>query len=968
MSSGDDPNISTAQTASTATFVTAIVFNAIVFGAEIGVFTLIRPYFKSIYEPRSYVPKKSERISPLVPGSARRIDPLAIISWPFYLFKADHEAIKRANGLDAYFFVRFLRMMVKIFFPIWVITWVVLLPVTSVGSRKGSNQGLDLYVFGNVQNDKKTRYAAHIILVWFSTFWVFYNIRNEMRHFIVTRQRHLIDPDHAKTIQANTVLITGIPARYLTPVALRKTFDTLPGGVKNIWINRDLGELPEIYERRLKACSKLESAETKLLSIASKMKLKEQNERAKGKSSDPESTPSHSNDNIPEVPKDQRPTHKLGFLGLFGEKVDTIEWARKEIRTCTQLLEEARSKIPDAMARGDGEFTLEDDSDDEDNFGGQQGLIGVAGKVGGRVEQVGGKVGAVGEKVGEKVLRRKTKKGAVAEDSADKAASSKESKARKDAPAAGPEDQEPYPPLNSAFITFRKQISAHIAGQVLVHHEPYRMSGKHIEVSPSDVIWGNLGLNPYEMKVRFAISWGITLGLIILWAFPVAFVGAVSNIYSLCSTYRWLNWICGLPKPVVGIISGILPPVLLAVLMMLLPIILRLLAQFEGIPKRSGVELSLMTRFFIFQVIHSFLIVTLASGIISGLGDFLQNPSGIPNRLADKLPQASTFFLTYVILQGLSGTAGGFLQIIPLVIYYVKLFILGSTPRSVHSLKYGMGKVAWGTLFPGITLLVTISLVYSIISPIINGLACFTFFAFYQMYKFLFLYCYQQDLSTDTGGLFFPKAIQHVFVGLYIQQICLAALFFLAQGVAIPMGALTVVLIVVTVAFHIVINNSYGPLIHALPLSLVDKMHVETEEEQDVEPNNGSNDRSLSVVDNKTARGPSMDTNDNTPLRPVGSGSGSQRQGGEVAEKDVPKASQTSSEQAYGFAHPAASRPQPTIWIPRDATLGGMSEEEVRACEAEGVDALCGNGAVMNEKGKVDVLLGPEGEGGPPDV
>jgi len=62
---------------------------------------------------------------------------------------------------------------------------------------------------------------------------------------------------------------------------------------------------------------------------------------------------------------------------------------------------------------------------------------------------------------------------------------------------------------------------------------------------------------------------------------------------------------CTLPDVVVGIISGILPPVLLTVLMMLLPIVLRLLARFEGIPKESGLELSLMTRFFIFQVVVS---------------------------------------------------------------------------------------------------------------------------------------------------------------------------------------------------------------------------------------------------------------------------------------------------------------------------------------------------------------------------
>lgn len=46
----------TATTATTATFVTALVFNAAVFGIEIGLFTVLRPYFKQIYEPRTQVP------------------------------------------------------------------------------------------------------------------------------------------------------------------------------------------------------------------------------------------------------------------------------------------------------------------------------------------------------------------------------------------------------------------------------------------------------------------------------------------------------------------------------------------------------------------------------------------------------------------------------------------------------------------------------------------------------------------------------------------------------------------------------------------------------------------------------------------------------------------------------------------------------------------------------------------------
>lgn len=65
------------------------------------------------------------------------------------------------------------------------------------------------------------------------------------------------------------------------------------------------------------------------------------------------------------------------------------------------------------------------------------------------------------------------------------------------------------------------------------------------------------------------------------------------------------------------------------------------------------------------------------------------------------------------------------------------------------------------------------------------------------------------------------------------------------------------------------------------------------------------------------------------------------------------------TEEDYGFAHPAASRPQRTVWLPRD-TLG-LAEEEERGCRDAGVDVSLAD-ATMNEKGKVDI------SGSPPDL
>lgn len=59
-----------------------------------------------------------------------------------------------------------------------------------------------------------------------------------MRHFIYVRQRWLIDPANAQSAQASTVLITGVPQRYLSEAALTKLFSHLPGGVAKVWVNR----------------------------------------------------------------------------------------------------------------------------------------------------------------------------------------------------------------------------------------------------------------------------------------------------------------------------------------------------------------------------------------------------------------------------------------------------------------------------------------------------------------------------------------------------------------------------------------------------------------------------------------------------------------------------------------------------------------------------------------------------------
>jgi calcium permeable stress-gated cation channel len=106
--------------------------------------------------------------------------------------------------------------------------------------------------------------------------------------------------------------------------------------------------------------------------------------------------------------------------------------------------------------------------------------------------------------------------------------------------------------LGSAFLRCNLQMGAHVLAQCVSHHkvlrifinerlrrvdelsQPLAMYDKWLETSPKDIVWENLDEQALEMGTRYLISWTATIGLIILWAFPAAFIGSLSNLESLC--------------------------------------------------------------------------------------------------------------------------------------------------------------------------------------------------------------------------------------------------------------------------------------------------------------------------------------------------------------------------------------------------------------------------------------------------
>ncbi|KAJ0169023.1 Uncharacterized protein CTA2_47 [Colletotrichum tanaceti] len=392
---------------------------------------------------------------------------------------------------------------------------------------------------------------------------------------------------------------------------------------------------------------------------------------------------------------------------------------------------------------------------------------------------------------------------------------------------------ERYPLMNSAFIQFNHQVSAHMACQSLMHHVPKHMSPRINEVSPKDVIWDNMALKWWHESIRSGVVTVIIAAMAFFWAIPIAFTASIANIDGLVGQFPWLAWIKKEPvEKVAGAVAGVLPAILLALLLLIVPLILEQLALFRGVKTGSQKAEFVQRFYFVFLFIQVFLVVSVASFFAASVDELwanletLSNVGEILNILARNLPRASNYFFSYMLLQALSVSSGTLLQIGGLVTWYLLARILDTTARDKWKRNTTLSTIAWGQFFPVYTNFACIALVYSVIAPLISLFAVLTFglLWFAQRYSML----YVTRFETDTGGVLYPRAINQTFTGLYVMEACLAGLFFITvdendNSAATPQGVIMLVTLGLTAIFQISLNTSFSPLFRYLPITVEDE-------------------------------------------------------------------------------------------------------------------------------------------------
>ncbi|ETN37613.1 uncharacterized protein HMPREF1541_07235 [Cyphellophora europaea CBS 101466] len=807
------------------TIITAIAF--------VTAFLVLRKPYRNIYMPRTYFKTIPEHDR--TPSSSH-----SSVPWYHDFHMLRDSFLLRHSSIDAYLFVRFLRVLMIICVLGCCFTWPILFSVNSTGGGNASQ--LDRIAFGNVANKK--RLYAHAVVAWVYFSLVIFIITRERLFAVRLRQAQATLTQNAERLSSKVVLFLAVPSDALEEENLQQYFGT---SAVRTWQVPKLADLEALVSQRSTKVEDLEAAELQFQKNITKAKRDGHVDTPYNNGSDLNTVNKHS--------RSSRPAKKSYYV--FGKDNDILDSLRKEIPDLESKIKSAREHHSDNL--------------------------------------------------------------------------SSES--------------------SSLFVEFKDQGSAQEAMLSVRHQSPLSLQPRFSGVQPKEVLWANLNIDPSLRITYRSLAVALITATIILWSIPVGIVGTLSNVNELADRIRWLRFLKNLPDPVLGFLTGFVPPYVLSELVSYVPNFFRNIAKLSGQPTTVEAEKRTQNWYFAFQVVQVFLITTFTSGAATVATKIANEPTSVPELLARNIPKAANFYLSYFIIQGLGSATKMVINYSDLFSYIFYDRFFDRTPRQKYARRSQMKGIGWGKAYPKFTNFAVIGLAYSCVAPLVLGFAAAGLYLFYIAYRYQFLYVIQVKL--DSRGACYAQAIQHLMVGIYLAELCLLGLFSIKE--APGPSVLMAILLVATFGYHITVNRYLSPLENVPPVT----NHGSEGETEPLMATEEGRTNGSAVVDRLARVGRAAADRLPTGLldpfktflepRLLPSVHDLRPWLVDPASGDEPP-SYTEEEVSNAYVAPALTSKVPKVWIPKDQY--GVSTQEIEENKAAGLPTT-DEGASLDKDGKL---------------
>lgn len=471
-----------------------------------------------------------------------------------------------------------------------------------------------------------------------------------------------------------------------------------------------------------------------------------------------------------------------------------------------------------------------------------------------------------------------------------------------------------YAPTPIAFVTMDSVAAAQMAIQAVLDPSPLQLIANP-SPAPSEVMWQNTYL---PRRSRMLRSWSVTLAIVLLsvfWSLILVPVAGLLNTDAIGKVFPQLAEFLDAHKNIKSLVAAQLPTLITSLLMVLVPYLYYWLSYYQGWISVGDMELSAISKNFLFVFINFFVIFT-ALGTFSQFyqflekfGDVLRDFRRVAITLAVSLQKLLGFYVNFIILQAFGLLPFRLLEFGSVALY--PIYLMGAkTPRDYAELVQPP-VFSYGFYLPTSLLVYIICMVYSVLHSSWRILLAGTFYFSIGHFVYKYQLLYAMDHQQHSTGRGWGMICDRIFVGLVFFQLTTTGQLIL-RG-AIPRSLLLLPLIVGTIWMSIAYSNTYKPLLRFIALRSVRRGEQMSYED---EPDNPVASQSTST---------SPDRNPWADAESVRMRWG--RDPGRGRSKDA------GSESSMRFVNPSLVAPLDPVWIIEDQVSGGDPEGE----ETEGV-------------------------------
>jgi hypothetical protein len=180
--------------------------------------------------------------------------------------------------------------------------------------------------------------------------------------------------------------------------------------------------------------------------------------------------------------------------------------------------------------------------------------------------------------------------------------------------------------------------------------------------------------------------------------------------------------------------------------------------------------------------------------------------------LSATLPNQATFFMTYILLQGLITHLVDLVRPKDLVLYLILRFWYCKT-KEEYEKAAEMGCFPYPTRYAQEMLIFTVTLVYSVMSPPVIIVALLYFCIAYVVARYNTIFVFRPH--HESGGLAFPSVMGCIFIAILAFQLVMFGVFSLRRFDA---GVVVAGLFVITVIYWVYLHNRFYKASRYLPL------------------------------------------------------------------------------------------------------------------------------------------------------